>query len=138
MSSFLFVPQDKGSVSVISSHHPCEDGNFWFNTLLLETFILSIMWKIKYFSRFNIVLNSDNFYLLSAVKCASQFCRETTLENNQILKIKVIDNLFILDQTKLVKIPLWIGHCHLCIFTFTIPLRLITWSLFNISFPILF
>ena len=55
----------------------------------------------------------DNSYVFLQQKCASLFCWETTVENIQFSKM-LSYIWFILDQTKLFRVSLWIGHCHLC------------------------
>ena len=44
--------------------------------------------------------------LCLAVQSACHFCIETTIENNQFSKILYIDESFILDQNKFLRVPL--------------------------------
>ena len=46
--------------------------------------------------------------------CANYFCREPTIENNQIFKTINIDILFILHQVQHSRVPFSIGHWQLC------------------------
>ena len=71
---------------------------------------ITVIWStmLRILSIFKEVFISDNFYLIFSS------CRETTIENNQFVNIMHINIQFILDQTKLLRVPLWIGHRHLC------------------------
>ena len=57
----------KGTVSEISNDPPCKDGNARAHNGTLETFIWSIMWEDGFLQK----------------KCAGNFYRETTIENNK-------------------------------------------------------
>ena len=61
------------------------------------------------------VYNSDNYYFLKHVFLHGN-AQFTFVEKAQlkIISFQNLDHWFILVQTKRLMIPLWIGHCHLC------------------------
>ena len=70
----------------------------------------------------NNVFFSDSKYLflrislvlLISKKCASYSCREPANEKKQF-KDNITFKYIILYQKKFIMVPLWIGHCHLCV-----------------------
>ena len=55
---------------------------------------------------------SENSLYFSRRECEMSFCRKTRIKNYSILKDKIKDISWILDQTQILKAPLWINHLH--------------------------
>ena len=72
----------KGTVSVISIDPSCEDGIDRFTRIPLKTYNVE---DIVVFLGLR-VLNSDNNVILQ-LKCASHFCKQTTIEIDQFLNL---------------------------------------------------
>ena len=55
------------------------------------------------------VFNTNNFYFLSAVETQVTFVEKLQFNSFQNFNIK---SYFMLDQMKILRVPLYIEHCH--------------------------
>ena len=75
----------KGTVSVIPSDSQYKDGNDWFTKVPLK--LINNLEDIVVFLGFKKSLVLIISKCFPAVECGSYICTETTIENNQFLKI---------------------------------------------------
>ena len=87
----------KATLNVILIYPPCRNGNARLTTvpLKVETFIWSITWKIFLGLK---VFNLDKFYVVLQFQCASHFCRNITVQNNQFSKSGIGHSINLLSK----------------------------------------
>ena len=97
-----------GTISIISSDPSCKDVNVLFT--IAPWRLHNMKDSVEFIFLLSVYYDNSNILQL---KQAIHLCRETTIKNNRFSKLKSLIYNYILDQTMLLRVLLWIWNCWL-------------------------